>query len=281
MATDINILIKATDQASAPTKKVEGEIKNLGNTAKSSATSLGGLGNALKTGLTVGLVGAAAAIGGLAFAFKDSLTEARNQIQADKQLEQVIKSTGEAAGVSAQQAKDLAGSLSLVTNFGDDAIESGESLLLTFTGIGKDVFPRATETMLDMSQALGQDMKSSAVQLGKALNDPINGMTALSRVGVSFTDQQKEMITTMQEAGDVAGAQGVILDELSKEFGGSAKGVSRPRYAAGKRLGRGTRGGRYGAHARAQRLGAKSITHCASGGRRSERRCKRQAAPCL
>jgi hypothetical protein len=70
MATDINILIKATDQASAPTKKVEGEIKNLGNTAKSSATSLGGLGNALKTGLTVGLVGAAAAIGGLAFALR-------------------------------------------------------------------------------------------------------------------------------------------------------------------------------------------------------------------
>lgn len=232
---EISIVIKATDQASPSLKKVEGDLKSVGSAAQDTSGKFGalgsaasGLGGVLKAGLTTALVGAAAAVGGLVFAFKDSLTEARNQIAADKQLEQVIKSTGMAAGVTADQAKELANSLSQVTNFGDDAIEAGESLLLTFTGIGEDVFPRATETMLDMSQALGQDMKSSAVQLGKALNDPINGMTALSRVGVSFTDQQKEMITTMQEAGDVAGAQAVILDELSKEFGGSAKALADP-----------------------------------------------------
>lgn len=228
MATDINILIKATDQASPAIKKVEGELKQVGATAKSSSSMMSGFGNVMKAGLTTALVGAAAAVGGLVFAFKDSLGAAQESIQANKQLEQVIKSTGGAAGVTADQARDLASSLSQVTNFGDDAIVSGENLLLTFTGIGKDVFPRATEAMLDMSQALGQDMSSSAVQLGKALNDPINGMTALSRVGVSFTDQQKEMITTMQEAGDVAGAQTVILDELAKEFGGSAKALADP-----------------------------------------------------
>jgi hypothetical protein len=91
------------------------------------------------------------------------------------------------------------------------------------TNIGKDVFPAATETVLDMSQALGQDLKTSSVQLGKALNDPIKGITALSRVGVSFTDEQKDMIRTMVEAGDVAGAQAVILGELQKEFGGAAR----------------------------------------------------------
>ena len=64
--------------------------------------------------------------------------------------------------------------------------------MLTFTGVGKDVFPQAIQTVLDMSQALGQDLKSSTVQLGKALNSPIDGITALSRVGVSFTDAQKK-----------------------------------------------------------------------------------------
>lgn len=225
---DIDILIKATDQASAPIKKVEGEMKNLGTSAKTTSTGLSGLGNVLKAGLTTALVGTAAAMAGLGVFLTQSLGQARAQIEADKQLEQVIKSTGGAAGVTAKQAQDLATSLMNVTNFGDDAIESGQSLLLTFTGIGKDVFPRATETMLDMSQALGQDLKSSAIQLGKALNDPVQGITALSRVGVSFTEQQKEMIKTMVEAGNTAGAQGVILDELGKEFGGSAKAMADP-----------------------------------------------------
>lgn len=225
---DIDILIKATDQASAPIKKVEAEMKGLGTSAKTTSTGLSGLGNVLKAGLTTALVGTAAAMAGLGVFLTQSLGQARAQIEADKQLEQVIKSTGGAAGVTAKQAQDLATSLMNVTNFGDDAIESGQSLLLTFTGIGKDVFPRATETMLDMSQALGQDLKSSAIQLGKALNDPVQGITALSRVGVSFTDQQKEMIKTMVEAGDTAGAQGVILNELGKEFGGSAKAMADP-----------------------------------------------------
>jgi len=102
-----------------------------------------------------------------------------------------------------------------------------ENLLLTFTSIGKDVFPQALTTVNDMSQALGQDTKSSAVQLGKALQDPIKGITALSRVGVNFTEGQKEAIAAMVKAGDVAGAQKIILKELGTEFGGSAEAAGK------------------------------------------------------
>ena len=123
----------------------------------------------------------------------------------------------------------LANSFMGLTKFGDEAILSGENLLLTFTNIGKDIFPDATETMLDMSQALGQDISSSAIQLGKALQDPVLGVTALRRVGVNFTEEQQEMINSMVESGDIMGAQKLILAELSKEFGGSA-------VAAGKTL---------------------------------------------
>lgn len=142
----------------------------------------------------------------------------------------VIKSTGDASGMSAKALNDLAESLSHTTTFSEDATQSGENLLLTFTGIGKDVFPQATRTMLDMSKAMGQDIKSSAIQLGKALNDPAQGLTALTRVGVTFTDQQKEMIQKMVAAGDTAGAQKIMLAELQREFGGSAE-------AAGKTFG--------------------------------------------
>lgn len=143
------------------------------------------------------------------------------------QLEAVLKSTGGAAGITADAAMDLAGSLSEMTRFEDDAILSGENLLLTFTNIGKDIFPQATQAMLDMSQSLGQDLKSSAIQLGKALNDPIAGVTALSRVGVTFTKSQKDMIKAMVESGDVMGAQKLILQELQKEFGGSAEAAGK------------------------------------------------------
>lgn len=227
---DINIVLKGTDQASPALKKVEKEVKDLGTTAKTASgpSGLGGLQNVLKAGLTTAVVGVAGVVGGLAFAFKDSIGEARESIETQKQLAAVLTSTGYAAGISVDAANALAGSLAQVTNFGDDTILAGENMLLTFTNIGKDVFPRATETMLDMSQALGQDLQSSAVQLGKALNDPIAGVSALSRVGVTFTEQQKDVIKAMVETGDTAGAQALILDELSREFGGSAKALADP-----------------------------------------------------
>jgi len=96
-------------------------------------------------------------------------------------------------------------------------------LLATFTKIGKETFPQATETMLDMSAALGQDMKSSAIQLGKALNDPILGVTALRRVGVQLSKQQEQQIKRFVQMGDIVSAQKIILGELNTQMGGVAK----------------------------------------------------------
>lgn len=134
----------------------------------------------------------------------------------------VLKSTHDASGQTAQGIADLAGSLSHLTMFSDDTIQSAENMLLTFTNIGKNVFPTATKTVLDMSQALGQDTKTSAIQLGKALNDPIAGISSLTRVGVTFTSAQKDLIKQLVATGDTAGAQKVILKELGTEFGHSA-----------------------------------------------------------
>jgi len=145
------------------------------------------------------------------------------QEKAEKQLEAVLKSTGEAAGFQKDQLLEMAAALQKVTTFGDETIIGAQNILLTFTKIKGDVFPAAIETILDMSQALGNDLKGSAIQLGKALNDPIRGVSALAEVGVSFTEQQREQITAMVEAGNVMGAQQVILKELSVESGGSGR----------------------------------------------------------
>ena len=69
----------------------------------------------------------------------------------------------------------------------------------------------------------GLDLKSSAILVGKALNDPEKGLSALTRTGVQFTDQQKKQIETLLEHNDKLGAQKLILGELKDQFGGAAR----------------------------------------------------------
>lgn len=139
------------------------------------------------------------------------------------QLDTRIKSTGSAAGLARDELVKMASGLQAVTTFGDETIMSSQALLLTFTRIGHEVFPAATEAALNMSIAMGQDLQSATLQLGKALNDPIKGLTALSRAGVQFTTAQKKVIEEMVKSGNVVGAQRVILAELETQMGGAAR----------------------------------------------------------
>ena len=172
--------------------------------------------------------GAASVVGAAAFTAaisigKESIELFREQARVEAQLNSVLKSTQSAAGLTAGEIKRLASELQGVTNFGDEATLAGQNLLLTFKNIGGEVFPAATETMLNMSTAMNQGIKESAIQLGKALNDPVAGVSALSRVGVQFTEVQKKQIESLQENNDLFGAQAIILKELESQFGGSAR----------------------------------------------------------
>lgn len=154
---------------------------------------------------------------------------AEDAIANQKQLNAVLASTHDAVGLTADQINQMVQHLKNLDGIDDDVILSGENMLLTFTNIGGSVLPQASQAMLDMAVKMnngslaGLDLKDTAIQLGKALNDPINGITALSRVGVTFTDQQKAQIKAMMDAGNTAGAQAIILNELEREFGGSAQ----------------------------------------------------------
>lgn len=165
---------------------------------------------------------------GLALGLAKAVAEAREAEKALAQTEAVIKSTGGAANVTADDVANLANSISLKSGIDDEAIQSGENLLLTFKNIrneagkGNDIFSQSTQVITDMSVALGQDLKSSAIQVGKALNDPTVGLTALQRVGVTFTEQTKDQINTLVSQGKTLKAQKIILKELTSEFGGSA-----------------------------------------------------------
>lgn len=186
----------------------------------------GATGKAKGAGLSIAKTMGAAFVVGSAGSFVKGIVGDLGRIETlNAQTANVIESTGGKAGISAKQVGEMADEIERATGIEAELVQESQNLLLTFTNIsGKDgMFERATKAATDMSVAFGQDSKSSAIQLGKALNDPIKGVTALSRVGVSFTAAQKEQIKAMVEAGDVAGAQGVILGELETQVGGSAE----------------------------------------------------------
>lgn len=155
---------------------------------------------------------------------KASVDAALESEMAMTELETVIESTGGAAGVTADELAKMADELQGVTMFGDEAIMQGQAMLLTFTKIGEDVFPEATMAMLNMAQKYGS-IEEASIQLGKALNDPIQGVSALRRVGVMLSDQQEQQIKDFMAVGDIASAQRVILQELETEFGGLAEAM--------------------------------------------------------
>jgi hypothetical protein len=105
---------------------------------------------------------------------------------------------------------------------------TGNTNIRNAAGKNNDIFTQATKITQDMSVALGQDGTKSAVMLGKALQDPVKGVTALRKVGVAFTADQQKQIKTLVDSGHTMEAQKLILRELGVEFGGSAAAAATP-----------------------------------------------------
>jgi len=175
-----------------------------------------------------GLAGAYIGAQGLITVIQGSVREQQESIKVGRQTNAVLKSTKSAAGLSAKAISDLAQALSEKTAVDDEAIQSAENLLLTFTKIGKDTFPAATAAVLDLSVATGTSLKGASIQVGKALQDPVRGLTALRKVGVNFSTDQTEVIKKLVATGKTAEAQKLILKELATEFGGSAAAQATP-----------------------------------------------------
>lgn len=211
------VTIGLVDQITAGLKNINKGLNEFGAQVAKNAEGF------KQIGLGAGAIGAGITAG-LALA----VNEAKEAAFAMKGVEAVIKSTGGAAGITAAEAANLASSLQKVTNFSDEQVMSAEKMLLTFTKIGKDVFPQATETVLNLASAMGGDAQGAAIQLGKAMNNPIEGITALTRVGVQFSDSQKKQIEGFMKVNDIASAQKIILNELATEFGGQARAMADP-----------------------------------------------------
>lgn len=193
---------------------------------KSSKSFGGAFGRGLKS--VVGPAVAAAGVAGTIGLVKGAVAEAREAQKVGALTTQIIKSTGGAANVTAGQVGRLATALSNKTAVDDEAIQKGANLLLTFknvrneAGKGNKIFNEATAAAVDLSAAGFGSIDSASKMLGKALNDPIKGMTALGRAGVTFTASQEKQIKALVKSGDLLGAQKIILGEVKSQVGGAA-----------------------------------------------------------
>jgi len=152
-----------------------------------------------------------------------------------QQTDAVLKSTGGVANVTARHVDQLADSISRVAGVDDEAIQAGANMLLTFknirneAGAGNDIFDQTVRITADLAAGYAAasgstiNMKTASVQLGKALQDPITGLTSLRRVGVQFSEVQENVIGKLVDSGNLMQAQKVILAEVTSQFAGSAE----------------------------------------------------------
>ena len=214
-------------------KGVDAAQKDLGKLSKSTSGMGSSFGGAMKG------IGAVAAVGGLAVAGVATALvtvgkAAQESVGITKSTEAIIKATGGAANVTADQVGKLANAISAKTGIDDEQIQAAQNLILTFKNVRNAgegqaaMFDRATIAATDLSAAGFGSVDSAAKTLGKALNDPIKGITALSRAGVTFTDQQKKQIKALTESGDLLGAQALIMAEVESQVGGVAEAAASP-----------------------------------------------------
>lgn len=230
MAVVINVVGNFDDKEIGRAQRELAKLNSSGKrTSSGFKSSLGSM--------TKGLIGfgaSAFAVQKVGQAFVHLASEAQESVSIGKSTEAIIKATGGAAGVTAKQVSDLSTALSNKTGIDDEAIQKGQNLLLTFkevrneAGKGNDVFNRASAAALDLSKAGFGSIESASKQLGKALNDPIKGTSALSRAGVQFTDQQKKQIETLVKSGKTLEAQKIILGEVESQVGGVAEAAASP-----------------------------------------------------
>ena len=221
---DVRIVVAADNKAGPALEQAARQMHGLDAATAKAGGGLRALGASAGTLISGGIAALGASLAaGLVLAVKDA-AEAEAGL---RKVSDVIAATGGAAGLTTKDIAAMSSELQRTTTFADDAINEMSATLLTFRNVSGDTFRAATKAALDMSTVLGTEPQKAAIQLGKALNDPISGMTALNRIGVQFSAAQKDVIRQMVETGNVAGAQKIIIQELADKFGGAAEGAAK------------------------------------------------------
>jgi hypothetical protein len=212
-----------------------GDASQLSKSTKDAGDQVSTLGDRVKTvgkTLAVGF----AAVGAAGFAMGKKLFEAFEEVStANARVEQVVKSMGNFEGqleATTDRIVKQAEATARLTGVDRNLIKESQALLLTFDSVNKTageaggVFDRATQAAVDLAAAGFGSATSNAQSLGRALEDPLKGLTALTRQGVTFTAEQQELIRALVASGNALEAQGIILGAIETQVGGVAEATA-------------------------------------------------------
>jgi|GEM_PF-3459885 len=211
---------KQIDKAMRDLQGLKTQTRGFGQTMRSAGSQMSSFGRSMTAGVTLPIIG-------LGFAFVEMARGAEDANVANAKLGNVLEGMGygEATARVSEYAESLERSLAVDA----DVIKATQTKLATFSALASTTnkvggaFDRATVAALDLAAAGFGSAETNAVQLGKALQDPIKGITALARAGVTFTEQEKEKIKALVESGRLLAAQEIILAAVEKQVGGTAK----------------------------------------------------------
>jgi hypothetical protein len=178
---------------------------------------------------------AALAVGALAAAGKSALAAGEEVNSANNRILQINTAMG-LFGSETQKVTDritkLAEAQGTELGISNLTIKATQAKLLTFKNLAKSAktvggaFDRANKAALDMAAAGFGSAEGNAVQLGKALENPIKGIAALAKSGVTFTEQEKDKIATLVESNKMLEAQEMVLAAIEAQVGGTAKATA-------------------------------------------------------
>lgn len=209
LSTGITNATGALSSMGGPLGGVVGQVGALSSVTSLSALAFTGLGAAV-LGITSIMSGAASVY--MEVEKRQAKTEA------------LLRATGHSAGFAAFELDSMARSVALATLASTDDIREAQDVLLTFRSVRGKVFEETIKLSQDLAAVMGGTAKTAALQLGKALEDPLTGMNALRRSGVSFTTAEKEMVKQLVETNNVLKAQELILEKVKNQFGGAGEG---------------------------------------------------------
>jgi hypothetical protein len=216
--------------------EILGEFKKLTAATQGAQNSLSGLqkkASSIASGIgrTVAALGLTLGFSAMVRGFNEATAAAEQAQVANDRIDAIAKSMDEFGNQTAKVTKriqDYADSQEFSLGVDADVIKATQAKLLTFRNLTRTAgtmggaFDRATKAAIDMAAAGFGSAESNATQLGKALNDPIKGITALNRAGIQFTEDQKALIQSLVDSGKMLEAQDMILSEIESQVGGTA-----------------------------------------------------------
>lgn len=212
----------------AQTKKFQQGLKDAGGMAQGFGKIVGGAMN-----MALGALGLLA--GAIVMFLPNFIKMGEEARKSELRLGNIAEQMGLFGDNTAKVTKRLskyAEEISFATGVDDELIRSAQAVMLTFKELGDSAddiggpFDRATKAAVDLAAAGFGEVETNAVQLGKALQDPITGLTALRRAGVTFTDAQREQIQVLVDSNKLLEAQDLILDAIETQVGGTAEAIA-------------------------------------------------------